>query len=229
MENSTVSAEYLDYLKIQINSEPYLIIDIDNIPTMANENSDPDSVYMGYIVYINEKPFVISPEGVYILSGEDIQITSVKLAKDGDVEIQYNAILKKATKRDATVERVTYYSRVAQLVGPFAYKDSLYTKIWNAYYLDVQDEYKQVLVSINSMDLDVEPGAVFYMQPSTEDMAIRYVVGETGVLNFYDENYIIKEGYFAGKHFAEATAEEAAREQLPETKFVVSGITLTNN
>ncbi len=227
--NSIVSAEYLDYLKIQINSEPYLIIDIDNIPTIANEDSDPDSVYMGYIVYINEKPFVVSPEGTYILSGEDIQITSVKLAKDGDVEIQYNAILKKATKRDATVERVTYYSRVAQLTGPFAYQDSLYTKIWNTYYLDVQDEYKQVLVSINSMDLDVEPGAVFYMRPSTEDIVIRYVVGETGVLDFYDENYIIKEAYFAGKHFEEATAEEAVREQLPETKFVESGITLTNS
>jgi hypothetical protein len=79
------------------------------------------------------------------------------------------------------------------------------------------------------MDLDIEPGAVFYMRPSTEDIAIRYVVGETGVLDFYDENYIIKEAYFAGKHFEEATAEEAAREQLPETKFVESGITLTNN
>lgn len=227
--DSTISAEYLDYLKIKINSEPYLIIDINNIPTIADETSDPNSVYMGYIVYINEKPFVISPEGIYILSGEDIQITSVKLAQNENVEIQYNAILKKIMKRDATVERITYYSRVAQLSGPFAYQDSLYTKIWSAYYLEAQDEYKQVLVSINSMDLDVEPGAVFYIRPSTEDTAIRYVVGETGVLNFYDENYVIKEAYFAGKHFEEATAEEALREQLPETKFVESGIILTES
>ena len=227
--NSTVSAEYLDYLKIQMNSEPYLIIDIDGVPTIADENSDADSVYMGYIVYINEEPFVISSEGIYILSGEDIQITSVKFAKNADVEIQYNAILKTVMKREATVERVTYYSRVAQLAGPFMYQDSLYTKIWNAYYLEAPEEYKQILVSVNSMNLDVEPGAIFYLRPSTKETAERYVVGETGILNFYDESYVIKEAYFAGKHFEEATAEEALREQLPETKFIESGIILEEN
>lgn len=227
--NATVSAEYLSYVKIQMLSEPYLIIDIDNIPTIATEDADPNRVYMGYIVYLNEKPFVISSEGVYILSGEDIQITSLTLAKEGEVEIQYKAVLQKTIARAATVERVTYYSRIGQLSGPFKYRDSLATKISNTYYLNVEDEYTQMLSSINSIDLDVDPGAIFYLQTSSDTEEQRYVVGETGVLDFYDESYILREFYFAGKHFEEATAEEATREELPETKYVESGIILSAN
>ena len=225
--DTEVSIEYLNYLKIQINSEPYLIIDNGDYPVIANEGADLNEAYLGHIVYINDQPFVVSPNGMYILSGDNLQILSVKMAKDEDVEIQYQAILEKVTNRAVTIDKITYYSRVAQLAGLFAYKDSLYTKIWNSYYVDIQNEYRQALVSINSMDLDVEPGAVFYIRPSTSDEVIRYVVGDTGVLSFYDENSVIKEAYFSGKHFEEATSEEALREQLPETKFVESGITLS--
>ena len=225
--DTEVSIKYLNYLKIQINSEPYLIIDNGDHPVIASDGADLNEAYLGHIVYINDQPFVVSPNGMYILNGDNLQILSVKMAKDEDVEIQYQAILEKVTNRAVTIDKITYYSRVAQLAGLFAYKDSLYTKIWNSYYVDIQNEYRQALVSINSMDLDVEPGAVFYIRPSTSDEVIRYVVGDTGVLSFYDENSVIKEAYFSGKHFEEATSEEALREQLPETKFVESGITLS--
>lgn len=120
-----------------------------------------------------------------------------------------------------------YSSKIGQLAGPFAYKNSLYTQLWNTYYIDVEDEYEQILVSINSLSLDVDPGAVFYIQSSSSSDVNRYVTGETGVLDFYDENSIIEEAYFAGKHFDIATAEEAERETLPETKYVESGIELS--
>lgn len=228
--DTTVSAEYLDYVKIQMLSEPYLIEEVDGTPVVATDSSDINNTYLGYIIYINGKAFVLSQEGIYILEGENLQITSLMLAKDGEVEIQYNIILKTTkTGANTTVERVTYSSKIGQLTGPFAYKDSLYTQLWNLYYMDVENEYEQALMSINSFSLDVVPGAVFYIQLSSSSTVNRYVIGETGVLDFYDENSIIEEAYFAGKHFDIATAEEAERETLPETKYVESGIELSTD
>lgn len=229
MSDEAVSAKSLNYVKIQMLSEPYSIIEVNGEPIVATSESDLAEAYLGYIVYLNGKPFVISQEGVYIISGEDIQITSLKLAADGEVEIQYLATLEKTKTKTLDVDRIVYSSKVGQLAGPFKYKDSLFAQIEDTYSLDVEDEYIQRLLSVNAIDLDVDPGAVFYLQTSLDSAPSRYIVGETGVLSFYDEDYVLDEFYFAGKHFELATEEEQERETLPETKIVESGITLDAN
>ena len=89
--------------------------------------------------------------------------------------------------------------KLGQLWGVFNPEENLCTKIANRYYEEVEGEYIQKLISINSVRVDAEENAIFYLKTSNDTEAKKYVVPEGNLLVFYDENSVIEEMYFYGK------------------------------
>lgn len=186
-------------LKIKINSDPYLIQDVDGVPTKADANTDLNDAYLGYIVKLNGASFVISFEGIYNLTGSNVDINSVVFLEDTDAQIQYVADIIKIRKAETSISNISYMQKLGQLWGAFNPGENLYTKIANRYYEEVEGEYIQKLISINSVRVDAEENAVFYLKTSNDTEVKKYIVPEGNLLIFYDENSVIEEMYFYGK------------------------------
>ncbi len=228
-EGYVVNIDYLDFLRIEMEDKPYLINENADGPYVVNDRirarEELTSAYLGYLVYINEQPIVINPEGIYELKGEDIKITSLRFPIDTKINIDYHTYISQKEDNTQLVKTNTFYKRVGQLWGGFAPNDSLYQQIWNKYF-EKYSTYMQTLLSLDEIKVEAEPGTVVYVKESKDKDFQRHVIGETHTLDFYSEDCTINGLYFAGLHFEEANESEKEKDILPSNKFIDTGIIL---
>ena len=74
------------------------------------------------------------------------------------------------------------------------------------------------------MRIEADEGTVAYIREEDEEDYQRHVIGPTESLDFYDPESVISGMYFYGRHFAEASESELARNSLPINKFKDSDI-----
>ena len=220
-----ITVDYLDYVKIEMQGEPYLITEGANGPTPASKGAI-DAI-SGYIVNINNKPIVINADGIYELKGDNIQITSITFPVETNAMIDYNAFITESEDVSSIPVVQNYYSKVGQRWGTFEYGDSVYKQIWDKYY-EKYSTYTQTLNAINGINVESDPGVVIYVREAGESSFDRHVLNESGTLTFYDENTVIEGLYFAGVHLDEATDAELDRNEVPANKFVETGIEVAN-
>ena len=231
-EGFICSVDYLDFLRIEMEQEPYLIKEgadgpypIDDIYPDVDEQ--PASAYLGYIVYINGEPIVINPEGIYELKGEGIKITSLVFPTDTQLNIQYHVSVSQTEDKSQLPRTIEYTKKVGQKWGAFEYKDSIFQAIWNKYY-EKYSTYIQSLLSLDNIKIEAEPGTVVYVAESRETEFEKHIIGETCTLSFDDKDTTIIGLYFAGIHFEEATNYEKMRDLLPNYRYINTGITINS-
>ena len=231
-EGFICSVDYLDFLRIEMEQEPYLIKEgadgpypIDDIYPGVDEQ--PASAYLGYIVYINGEPIVINPEGIYELKGEGIKITSLVFPTDTQLNIQYHVSVSQTEDKSQLPRTIEYTKKVGQKWGAFEYKDSIFQAIWNKYY-EKYSTYIQSLLSLDNIKIEAEPGTVVYVAESRETEFEKHIIGETCTLSFDDEDTTIIGLYFAGIHFEEATNCEKMRDLLSNYRYINTGITINS-
>jgi len=222
--------EYLDFLRLEFESEPYLIGEGISGPYVINDTETVDSnilasAYLGYLAYINGKPIVINPEGIYELRQDDIKITSLYFPVDTQVSIDYHLQLSQTEDISQLYKSTNYFNRVGQYWGTFAYKDSIYQQIFNKYY-EKYSNYIQSLVELNKIKIEADPGTVVYVKESKDVDFERHVIGPSCTLDFSDDKSEIQGIYFMGIHLEEATDAEKQRDDIPNNKYVNTGITL---
>lgn len=210
---------YLDHLRIEMETKPYLIYEDINGPTVIDNNTQP---ILGYLVYINNKPIIINPEGIYELKGEGIRVTSLIFPVDTKINLDYHVSLSQAENKAQLAKSSSYYKRVGQLWGAFGYKDSIYQEIWNKYY-EKYTSYMQSIVSIDGISIEADPGTVVYVKEEKEKAFQRHVIGETARLDFNNKDTTIEGVYFSGIHFEKATSAEQDRDNLPWNKYIEVG------
>ena len=224
-EGYVAKVDYLDHLRLEMESKPYLIYEGEDGPIPVNDktrSSDAAAAILGYIVYINEQPIIINPEGIYELKGEDIKITSLSFPVETTINLDYHVSVSQTEDKSQLAQSSNYYKRVGQLWGAFGYKDSIYQEIWNKYY-EKYSNYMQSVISIDSISVEADPGTVVYVKESEEKDFQRHVIGETARLDFNNEDETIEGVYFAGIHFEPATEAEQERENVPWNKFIEVG------
>ena len=223
-ETYIIQTSFLDYLKIEFQDKPYLIADGANGPykveeaAAANESmllsiedksssleSENMSMYMGYIAKINGKTIVIPPEGIFTLNNAELQITSLEFPVETKIIIDYNIKLDYVVDVNQLVKNRNYYQKVGQLRGLFEPEESLYEDIWSKYYEQYSD-YTQTLVSIDSVNIEADPGTIVYIKEDLDEKYNRHIIGETCLLYVGDEYSSIDDIYFTGIHFEEKTA-----------------------
>ena len=218
---------YLDHLRIEMESKPYLIYEGENGPEPLNDitgdnTQNAAAAILGYIVYINGQPIIINPEGIYELKGDNVQITSLSFPVDTTINLDYHVSVSQTEDKSQLAQSSNYYRRVGQVWGAFGYKDSIYQEIWNKYY-EKYSNYMQSVISIDSVSVEADPGTVVYVKESEETDFQRHVIGETARLDFNNEDETIEGIYFAGIHFEPATEAELERDNVPWNKFIEVG------
>ena len=232
--NYILSVDSLDYLRIEMYDEPYLILDNGaGTPQIYDEllmrsSTSNGALYMGYIAYINGKTIIIPKDGIYELKGEDIQITSLQFAKDTNAEIRYQVNIDQTEDAKKMLSTTNFTTRIGQEWGGFIPGSSLNNKLWNKYYMEHPGDYYQALVSINGVRIEANPGTIVYVREKDENLANRHIIGQTESLDFYDPESIIGDVYFTGIHFEQATDYELDRNILPEGKFNKTEIVVDN-
>lgn len=219
----------LDYLKLEFEDKPYLIKEGEDGPYIVNdlgfEKENPESSFLGYLVYINNNPIIVNPEGIYELKGENVEITSLSFPIDTKVNLDYHINLQETEDITKIFKTNSFYRKIGQEWGAFKPNDSIYQKIWNKHFEKYSD-YQQVMLSLDGIKIEAEPGTVVYIKESGDTDFERHVIGPTHTLSLNTKDSTIEGLYFAGRHFELATAAEQERETLPDNKYIETNIIL---
>ena len=228
-ENYKIAIQNLDFLRLEFESDPYLIKEGEDGPyvvdDLGNDKENPDSAILGYLAYINNKPIIINPEGIYELKGENVEITSLSFPVDTQVNLEYHINLQQTEDTSKVFQTSSFYRRVGQRWGAFKPNDSIYQNIWNKYY-EKYSNYQQMMLSLDGVKIEAEPGTVVFVKESADTDFERHVIGPTHTLALDAEDSAIEGLYFAGIHLEPATAAEQERETLPDNKYIETGIIL---
>ena len=228
-ENYKIAIQNLDFLRLEFESDPYLIKEGEDGPYVVDDlgsvKEDPNSAILGYLAYVNNKPIIINPEGIYELKGENVEITSLSFPVDTQVNLEYHVNLQQTEDTSKVFQTSSFYRRVGQRWGAFKPNDSIYQNIWNKYF-EKYSNYQQMMLSLDGVKIEAEPGTVVFVKESADTDFERHVIGSTHTLVLDAEDSAIEGLYFAGIHLEPATAAEQERETLPDNKYIETGIIL---
>lgn len=222
-----INIDFLDSLKIEMLSEPYLIEETVSGPTVANNSSNLDNTISGWLIYINGNPIVIQGSGVYELKGSGIEITSLRVPADTQMNLEYHLQLSQTEDVSQLVKAISYYSKIGQRWGQFNYKFSLKNYLIGKYFINYST-YNQGLVSIDNIRIEAEPGTICYIKETTEGEYQKHIIGDTCELTLIDKVMTIDDVRVVGIHLDEATNEDAEREDYLEGKYINTGISVNS-
>ena len=227
--------EYLKSLKLEIESEPYVIIE-ENGELKKAETTDTiiaSNATVGHIVQINGIKMIIYPKLIrqakgdlntlphdaeiksasfFELKDDNTIITDLQFIYPTKATIDYVGTFKQVEDTSNLFSQVNYYNNIGQLYNTFTPKTSLIQKIYNKYFVKTSDYYQQLL-NVNNVTLESLPGAVVYVKDSKDSDFNRHIL-ENGYLQLKDDEVNIEGLYFCGIHLTEC-----------ENPFVVNGIT----
>ena len=235
-QNYILSLDSLNYLRIEIYDEPYAILDtgvgdpqvFDDVTLVSPMDDLRNSIYLGYIAYINGKTIVIPADGHYELKGEELSIHSLYFAKDTDAEIRYQAVIKQTEDVSKILSITHFTTRIGQEQKGYSPMASFRDDVWKKYYQEHPGRYSQALVSIDGVRISANPGTVAWVQEDGELSAQRHIIGPTESLEVYNEDILVQDVYFSGVHFEEATEDELFRKTLPEGKCHITDVVVDN-
>lgn len=194
------TVECLNWVRITFNSEPYLIKMSNGIPVKHNKTDKVnEDVFLGYIVYINKQPIIVSPKGYYELVDKDTYITSLYFPYVENVTIDYMAHIIQTENISLNYSQIFFNTKAGQIYNLFDSEKSVFKEIYMKYLIN-NSAYHQELMSLNEITVESDPGAVLYIKDSFDEDFFRHEVGPTGILKFYDEESIIVGMYFKGYH-----------------------------
>ena len=208
---------YLSYLKIEVNSPPYMIKNVNNTLTPLDDLPPTEDVpdgetILGTLVNICGTTVVIEyPNTIYEMKGENIHITSSDVIiplKDTKMTVDFVINLSESNDTSTVATTLIYKTINGQLVGPFNSRTSLYTRIYQRYYLDlyqskaVEAPYYTKMQTLYNVDIECDPNVVLYVSTNGNTKTSRILVDETGSLTIdpgQDSGYIT-ELYFYGRN-----------------------------
>ena len=223
INNVKVDNLLISYLRIEINSQPYLIknvggelLPLDDIDSSDIEGRDVDEVneetLLGTLIKIGNTTILIEyPNNIYQIKGDNVAIDTnwqIVPLKNTKMLIDMAVSLSQSISNARVATTLVYKAVNGQLFGTFRTRESLQNKIWYKYYLDLfgarpENVEKTYYVKVNvlyNLNIDAEPGTVFYAQSNTDHKLRRFVVDETGQL-FIDpdeDNGYLTQAYFYG-------------------------------
>ena len=216
----------LRWLKLEIESDPYVIIESGGQLVKATTSSDikaPDAT-VGHIVVINGVEMIVYPRmerrptgqpgdgstaaeivhlGIFELKEDNTLVTDLRFKYPTTATIDYIANLEEVEDTSGLANRIYYYHKPGQLYGSFEPKDSLMRKIYNKYLLNYK-KYYQRLIDVIGIQVEGQPGAVIYVKDSKDTDLNRHVL-ENGYLQLRDNEVTIEGLYFCGVHLIECT------------------------
>lgn len=221
----------LSYLSVNFDSKPYLIYEGGEGPRPILNNATEEQLkhaVLGYILYINGKPILINPEGIYELAGDSVEIHSISAPISTSFTIEYDMSLEQQEDLSQVIATRTYIRKIGQLNQEILYNQSIFQLLFEKYYLKYSN-YIQKITSFSVVEIESEPGVVVYIKESGDKKAEKHIIGPTGVLVFNEQDVQIEDVFFAGIMYKKIDESELEmRDRVRQNQYIDTKIQLDN-
>lgn len=181
----------LSHLRIEFDSEPYLIDLSSGIPRpLDDDNTDgtqetpSNNMIVGHLIQIGDTVVVIpSPHNTYEMKGDDITILSNQVIaplKDAIINVDFIINLQESEDLGEVATTTTYTRINGQVWDTFDVDDDVYARIFTKYFVEKPTYYIN-LAAILTVNIEAPIGSEFsvkYSNGESED----FIIGETGEL-----------------------------------------------
>ena len=212
-----IKVDYLSYLKIEFTSPPYLISKSSSMGLKMCEDSE-QPIYLGHLVNINGETIIVGPEGIYELADSTTKVQTLSFISSQETGvISYEAVVVEFEQASLIPKTYENIYKIGQFFGFFKTFDSIFRKIYLKYYYasyqtkeieqdkeDLKSNMSQELQQVRGIRIYAAPNTVIKVKEQQDDkMASEkkydtFVIGPTGLLEFYDEKTNIKDFYIEG-------------------------------
>lgn len=187
----------IDYLRIEVTTEPRLI-NATTLTYYGDGERTTDMYVMGTLAEINGNTFIIGTDGYFEI--EDVVLRSLSFPQGAAAYVDYRgefAIIEDPGKRV-----LKYYQQdiVGQFKGSFNSTNFLSVELKKRYNIYTDTKFSRVYC-LNGITAHAEPGTICYLKDTELGEAQRIEIGDSGILDFYNEDNILYDFYFFGKHF----------------------------
>ena len=212
-----IKVDYLSYLKIEFTSPPYLISKSSSMGLKICEGSE-QPIYLGHLVNINGETIIVGPEGIYELADNITKVQTLSFISSQETGvISYEAVVVEFEQSSLIPKTYENIYKIGQFFGFFKTFDSIFKKIYLKYYYasyqsikteqdkeDLKLNISQELQQVKGMRIYAAPNTVIKVKEQQDDKMTSekkydtFIIGPTGLLEFYDEKTNIKDFYIEG-------------------------------
>lgn len=201
-----IKVDYLSYLKIEFTSPPYLISKNDKVGLKICEDSETP-LYLGHLIKINGQTIIVSPEGIYELTDSVTQVRTLSFISSQETGvINYEAAVVEFEQSSLIPKTYKNIEKIGQFFGFFRTFESIYKKIYSKYYYvsyksetsengeDLKLNASQQLNRVKGIKIYAAPNTIIRVkeqqdgQNISESMYDSFVIGPTGLLEFYSQD-----------------------------------------
>ena len=223
-EQVIVSLASINDIEIIFEDKPYLINTANGelvkvsqpLPNAPREEEVNNNIVEGYIVNISANeittPILVGTHGHYIL--KDKQLSNVNIipaSGNSSIIVKCKYTLEEEENLSTISSTLRYYLTVGQdedlyIPTDKVIADYIYPKYNSLEYIVRDNNYNynyQKLYGIDKLSIEAEPNTVFYLLNDADKTYRRYMIGETGFLNFGENDYYFTDLSFVGTHLIE--------------------------
>ena len=175
-------------------------------------STNDTNVYLGWLFYLNNKPIIVSyPNNIYQVKDDAFILkkeSTLIPAKDTSMIVDFRLINIIAQDVSLLPKNIRIKFVNGQFIGSFTEKDQFISKIYYKYkynYLtdETKDKIKRYVNEVQSVLVDTEPRTVIKLMTQVMQSDDRFVVNDTGELNFdtNDSTISIKSLRIIGRNF----------------------------
>lgn len=204
----------ISYLRITIDSDPYLIKNENGslVPFDDKTDTPSDDLLLGTLININGETILIEPpNNIYELKGENINISSswnISPLKQTKMTLDYVISLSEEKDTSTTASSLIYKNIVGQLCESFASNKSIWTQIYQKYYVNlykstvIANPYYVKVTALKSLDIEANKGSIVYVKTKDNQKYQKMIIDESNELNIVpSDNTTIIDAYFYGLAF----------------------------
>lgn len=261
--NSKIVTDFnINWLRLTIESEPYLIIEQNGsyrpFDDIDSDGSDPIdftnpinyplyqiestyngvNVYLGWLFTINGQQIIISPpNNIYELKEDTFSFgrnTKIIPAKDTAMLVDFRLINVMEEDLSNLPKNIRIHNVNGQLIGTYTQQTELISRINYKYkykYQSGKDRIERYVSGVKTILIDTQPGTVIKLRTTANNTENRFVVNETGELNFdpNDPQIYIKSLKIAGINIPYDQTKDLGQVESLDTLIPVTGNTATVN
>ena len=210
---------YLTHLRLEIESEPYLINLNTSPPTIVNDKTSKlynDKGYtVGWLIRLNDQTILLEPpNNIYELKGDDTYLssnTSVVPLAQTTMQVDFVVNLIKEQDSSRVPIKMTYKKINGQYINRFKSNENIIDTLWYKYYIDFyasnredeEEDYYEQIIKVFNIEVEAEPGVIVQARSSafSRDRLSKMVIGETGrlLVDPGSKEYSIEDMYITGR------------------------------
>lgn len=188
--NIVVNSFQLTYLRIEFESDPYLILrNGSSLTPFTGSTTIGQDLILGWLLNIGTETILVQPpNNIYELQEEGLAInftTQISSPADVQLTVYFLAQLNEEVDTSLIPISTTYYKINGQLnriFKPNISSEDVFSLLETKYTRNESETEKYTLDALFTADIEAEPGTVLFAQSKGMNNPTKFVINETGNL-----------------------------------------------